>query len=89
MPFCSGGSRRDPVLIQMPTETERTCCITSVNIRRPFGNTSLRILRVSLRLIWISGLRVSGCGFPIADFPRRHPGAGDQSEMPSTQGTNH
>ena len=37
MPFCSGVSRREPVPIQMPTETERTCGMASVITRTPFG----------------------------------------------------
>ena len=36
---------RDPVFTQMPTEIERTCCISSVMTVSPFGNTSRRILR--------------------------------------------
>src|SRR5471030_1685217 len=36
MPFCSGVSRREPAPTQMPTETERTCCMASEITRTPF-----------------------------------------------------
>ena len=36
MPFCSGDSRREPVPTQTPTETERTCGMTSVITLTPF-----------------------------------------------------
>src|SRR5215510_9275030 len=35
IPFCSGDSRREPVPTQTPTETERTCGMTSVITRTP------------------------------------------------------
>src|SRR6266704_3264523 len=37
----------EPVLIQIPIETERMCCISSVMRVSPLGKTSRRILRVS------------------------------------------
>src|SRR6266849_11029371 len=37
IPFCSGDSRREPVPTHTPTETERTCGITSVITRTPLG----------------------------------------------------
>ena len=37
MPFHCGSSSRDPVLIQMPIETERMCSICSVMIGEPVG----------------------------------------------------
>ena len=36
IPFCSGDSRREPVPTHTPTETERTCGMTSVMTRTPF-----------------------------------------------------
>src|SRR5271163_1711085 len=36
MPFCSGVSWREPVPTHTPTETERTCGMTSVMTRTPF-----------------------------------------------------
>src|SRR6266566_2821564 len=36
IPFCSGNSRREPVPTHTPTETERTCGMTSVMTRTPF-----------------------------------------------------
>jgi hypothetical protein len=38
MPFCSVDSRREPVEIQTPTETERTCGMASVIMRRPLAS---------------------------------------------------
>src|SRR5882672_10138280 len=35
IPFCSGDSRREPVPTQTPTETERTCGMTSLITRTP------------------------------------------------------
>lgn len=43
MPLSAVGSRRDPCCSQMPTETERTCCIGSVTTTRPFGKVDLWI----------------------------------------------
>ena len=48
MPFHCGSSSRDPVLIQIPIETERMCCISSVMTVSPFGSTSRRMLRIFL-----------------------------------------
>ncbi len=42
MPPGSADSSREPVSIQMPTATERTCGIRSVTIRIPFGRTLFR-----------------------------------------------
>src|SRR5579871_537351 len=48
IPFHCGSSSREPVLIQMPSETERMCCISSVMRVSPLGRISRRILRASL-----------------------------------------
>src|SRR5262249_24299783 len=52
MPFRSEGSRREPVRIQMPTETERTCGIRSVMTTRPLGRTSLSMSRRSSNILF-------------------------------------
>ena len=48
MPFCSGDSRREPEPIQMPTETLRTCGMTSVMIRTPLSSVLISISRNGL-----------------------------------------
>jgi len=49
MPFCSGVSRREPVPIQIPTETERTCGIASVITRTPLGSVVNSMSRTGLK----------------------------------------
>src|ERR1022692_3764655 len=51
MPFHCGSSSRDPVLIQMPIEAERMCCICSVITVRPLGSTSRWMLRTSSTIV--------------------------------------
>src|SRR6185369_1511151 len=48
MPFYSDDSRREPEPIQMPTETLRTCGITSVMIRTPLSSVLISISRNGL-----------------------------------------
>ena len=44
-PFSSGPSQREPVPIQIPTETERTWGMASVTIRTPLARTVVWISR--------------------------------------------
>jgi hypothetical protein len=48
MPFCSVDSRREPEPIQIPTETLRTCGITSVITRTPLLNVLISMSREGL-----------------------------------------
>ena len=45
MPFCSGDSRREPAPTQIPTETERTCGMTSVMTRTPLASVVISMSR--------------------------------------------
>src|ERR1041385_6737314 len=45
IPFCSGDSRREPVPTHTPTETDRTCGMTSVMTRTPFERVVSSISR--------------------------------------------
>jgi hypothetical protein len=53
-PFWSAVSRRDPLEIQMPTETDRTCGIASVMTLIPFESVVVKMSR--------SPVDVSGAG---------------------------
>src|SRR5260370_39414383 len=48
MPFCSVDPRREPEPIQMPTDTLRTCGITSVITRTPLSSVLISISRKGL-----------------------------------------
>jgi len=57
-PFCSVDSRREPVRIQTPTETERTWRMVSVTTTRPLGRTWRWMSRCSATIV-----------FAAADWP--------------------
>jgi hypothetical protein len=48
MPFCSEVSRRDPVPIQIPTETDRTWGMGSVMTRTPLASVVISISRAGV-----------------------------------------
>src|ERR1019366_8224447 len=48
MPFCPVDSRREPEPIQMPTDTLRTCGITSVITRTPLPSVLISMFRKGL-----------------------------------------
>src|SRR5690349_18957088 len=48
IPFCSWFSRRDPVPIHMPTETDRTWGMASVITRTPLASVVISISRTPL-----------------------------------------
>ena len=52
MPLLSNSSWREPDLTQMPTETERTCGISSVKIVSPLGSTSRRISLIVSNMLY-------------------------------------
>ncbi len=45
MPFCSGDSRREPLEIQTPMETDRTCDMDSVMTLMPLGRVVMSMSR--------------------------------------------
>ena len=55
MPFCSTVSRREPLPIQMPTETDRTCGMASVITRTPFAKAVISMSRTGLLVEVIGG----------------------------------
>src|ERR1019366_7283814 len=69
MPFCSADSRREPEPIQMPTDTLRTCGITSVTTRTPLPSVLISMFRRGSVLVGdVISRRAEGAYFSCSTF---------------------